>query len=99
MTEDQIISVLTLYKNLLAMHGYSPERQLLSGMPSLWGALKHAAWMVDELLDSIKAKRWDKVNRWFGFIQGVLWCEGFRDIDTMRRDNMPPDAEYKSRDS
>ena len=25
-------------------------------------------------------------NRWIGFVQGWMWCNGIRDIDTLRED-------------
>jgi hypothetical protein len=46
--------------------------------------LRHARWMVDEMLD--EADQWSdrKVNRWLGFIQGILWCVKFRGILELR---------------
>lgn len=51
---------------------------------------QHAAWMVDEMLSYIrgtKAEHYDgdKVNRWIGFIQGVLWMYGVYTVDDLRQ--------------
>lgn len=52
--------------------------------------LQHAAWMVDEMLSYIgvtEAEHYDgdKVNRWIGFIQGVLWMYGVYTVDDLRQ--------------
>lgn len=60
------------------------------GMPGLDGLedsanqLKHAKWMVGQMLNS--ADEWSdkKINRWLGFIQGVLWCNKIKGILQMR---------------
>ena len=37
----------------------------------------------------LKESRIDKVNRWLGFIQGVLWCCGVYTINELREHNRP----------
>lgn len=65
-----------------------PERANLdSVMPADWVALNHALWMCNEIDDFIREQRWDKVNRWIGFIQGVLWIAGVASIDVSREIN------------
>ena len=34
-------------------------------------------------------KHMGKVNRWLGFVQGVLWSEHMRTVNQMREDNRP----------
>jgi hypothetical protein len=60
--------------------------------------MQHLLWMcntVDHFIDSsigipnVPGNDWEKMNRWFGFIQGVLWCEGFFTIDEMREHSRP----------
>ena len=49
--------------------------------------LEHTAWMVQELLDNASDWSERKVNRWLGFIQGVLWCTKFRGILELRTES------------
>lgn len=46
--------------------------------------LEHTSWMVQQLLDNSEDWSDRKVNRWLGFIQGVLWCAKFRGILDLR---------------
>jgi len=50
---------------------------------------RHAAWMVEEMFNyanGTKAEHYDeaKVNRWIGFIQGVLWMYGVYRVNDLR---------------
>jgi len=56
-------------------------------MPANWVALGHVLWMCDEIDDFVRDQRWDKANRWIGFIQGVLWMTGVASIDESRKIN------------
>jgi len=55
-------------------------------------ALQHCAWMIDECFrmlfhahnTSAEPEVLNKINRWIGFVQGVLWKEGIYTIDQMR---------------
>ncbi len=44
-----------------------------------------------ELQDEV-TRTTEKVMRWLGFLQGVLWLAGAKSIDTMREDNRSPDG-------
>jgi len=56
-------------------------------------ALEHVLWMLDEMEGwigdqmTMNAKKWEKVQRWLGFVQGALWREGVYSIDHMRAQN------------
>jgi hypothetical protein len=63
--------------------------------------LCHAKWMLTEMsgwcLDGMGGQlqgRWDKLNRWLGFVQGIFWCELVFTIDEMREHNKPTDNTY-----
>jgi len=52
-------------------------------------ALQHCAWMIEECLTMLTVPTQDrevffKVNRWIGFVQGVLWKEGIYTVDQLR---------------
>ena len=46
--------------------------------------LNHIAWMCNAI---IKQDNIDKMNRWLGFIQGILWANNIFKIDEMRNHN------------
>ena len=57
------------------------------------GAGAHIRWMLDEMEGWIKEpgtmdmKKWIKLQRWLGFVQGALWLLGVYSIDDMRKQN------------
>jgi hypothetical protein len=64
---------------------YQSEFRRLNVKPQRGGvALQHCAWMVDESLAFFGGDI-AKINRWIGFIQGVLWKEGIYTIDQLRQ--------------
>ena len=49
------------------------------------GDLDHLRWMLNQIPSMIDdPRKLEKVNRWIGFIQGVLWCKGYCTIEDMR---------------
>lgn len=58
---------------------YAVALQGLGGGPS--SAERHALHMIDEML---KMEDPVKLNRWFGFLQGVMWMLALRTIDELR---------------
>lgn len=57
--------------------------------PTFQGALTHVLWMclqTDGFISDLN-RREEKVNRWIGFVQGVLWVTGVMSIDHMRKIN------------
>ena len=54
---------------------------------------------MDGFLDEVLAaddcardftKVWEKFNRWLGFMQGILWCNGDFTLNEMRDHNRSP---------
>lgn len=56
-------------------------------------AVTHAAWMLPEMLDFVEAGRIDKAFRWLGFVQGILWQNGFYSIEELANHNRPKEEE------
>ena len=86
MNKLQILNIINKYKDEL---NYLPsERQdaNLKG-PYDFERVKHILWMCDEIELMLKDEKFDKINRWLGFIQGVLWSMGKKTINEMREDN------------
>mgnify|MGYP001569397825 CR=1 FL=1 len=56
-------------------------------------ALGHCHGMLDKMESFIDEGRMDKVNRWLGFIQGVLWRNGDYQLDELKDTNRPVDEQ------
>jgi len=78
MTYDKVRAVMSIYEHRLRPFveytGYS-ELNHVTGM-----LVEMATWGPERL---------EKMFRWLGFIQGVLWCEGMYTIDQMKEHNRP----------
>jgi hypothetical protein len=103
MTPEKVLEVIRTYQEDLYRSGYKPWRLLSEERTVSWtdadthARLQHALWMLEELEEFVTERRMDKVFRWLGFVQGVLWSAGFRSIDEMRHDNMPSGGEFAPR--
>ena len=47
----------------------------------------HLFWMLDEAV-AFAADKPDKANRWLGFVQGCMACQG-HPLEELKRANMP----------
>lgn len=56
-------------------------------------AIRHLKWMCLRGIALVAEHRFDKANRWLGFIQGALWMTGFCSIDEMKEWNRPDEVE------
>src|SRR5688500_15023591 len=91
MTKDRLRAILTSYIEKLAAEGFNPrKRDDLREHP-----FEHVLWMAYETLEHIDKNRWDKAQRWLGFIQGILVLAGFFDLAKVKEHNKTtePDAE------
>jgi hypothetical protein len=90
-TKEQMLGVVDVYAAELLKRGYSPKRDPGEGMPPrIDRAARHAAWMLEEMRGFLAQDRWDKANRWLGFVQGLLWSTGIYTIPQMANHNRPP---------
>lgn len=81
MTDDKILEVLHLY-----------QREITSKPLRMYDdQLAHCAGMIPKMVEFIKEGRRDKVFRWLGFLQGVLYCKGIYTIEEMANHNRPTD--------
>src|SRR3989344_8056982 len=55
--------------------------------------LDHLHAMLDEMEQFIKEGQMEKVFRWLGFIQGVLWAFGHFTLNELKDHNLPKEAE------
>lgn len=49
--------------------------------------LGHLAWMLPTIETLTMERRFDKADRWIGFVQGALWAYGMRSINQLRKMN------------
>ena len=47
--------------------------------------MPHVRWMLDEIPKLVDQGKIEKAHMWLGFIQGVLWCEGFFPLSQLKR--------------
>jgi hypothetical protein len=45
--------------------------------------------MLDKMLEFIRENRMEKVFRWLGFVQGVLWAHGIYSLENLQNHNRP----------
>ena len=87
MTEAQVREAVKKYREKLS-HIYQAKRFNPDSKPIYsWEQLDHVLWMLDlteHFLDNMKT---EKVFRWLGFIQGVLWSEGMYTINEIKEHN------------
>lgn len=99
MNADKMLALIELYEQRLshvqaqkartdapAGPGKGPEGDGVSGL-SRADQLAHVKWMLPEMREMVllqNAEAWDKVSRWFGFVQGALWALSFYSIDDLR---------------
>ena len=95
---EQYITALGNLRRTLAPRKCALDKR---GLPNVL-SLEHALWMLHEMRTMLhnahavwSDPEWDlgdtvdgdKINRWLGFVQGVLWTTGVYTIDDMRDHN------------
>lgn len=56
--------------------------------PSKTQALRHGQWMIGQMLALLEnPDKKEEVQKWLGFIQGILWCCGIYSIAKLREHN------------
>lgn len=99
MTPEKVLEVLDLYEAAFARSGIGAGQMKfdikLSGsvQPTLL-ALGHCNGLIDDMRRFVAEGRMDKVFRWLGFIQGVLWTNGWYTLAELMDHNRPPDSTF-----
>lgn len=76
------------YDAELAAKGIEPKRSDVSlPISDEAAAYAHLRWMCGEIRKFAEEERFDKCNRWIGFMQGALWMLRHSTIDRFRADN------------
>lgn len=83
-----IITAVDKYDAELAAKGVDPRRcDVGSPVPDDATAYSHLRWMCTQIREFAQDERFDKCNRWLGFMQGSLWMLKHNTIDSFREDN------------
>lgn len=92
MTPNQMLAASRKYAELL--YPYPSERAdpgfALGGEgrnPHQGTIFGHVRWMCLEIPQLVAAGRLEKAGRWLGFVQGILWANGYMSIDALKDDN------------
>jgi hypothetical protein len=88
MTPERVSEVIATYRRVFQRMKVKkidyPHDKLLSTTEH---GLAHCHGMLDDMERFVKEGDMDKVHRWLGFIQGVLWAQGLYPLDTLREHN------------
>lgn len=79
MTDDKILEVLHRYQKEITGH---PMRMFDDHF-------SHCAAMIPQMEEFLAEGRRDKVFRWLGFIQGVLYAKGVYTIEQLKDHSRP----------
>jgi hypothetical protein len=91
MTPEKVLEVIGRYRAFL--QDVPPEQGPFDDSPSVRDAMSHLHGMFDRMEDMATGDKEgvprdiEKVMRWLGFVQGVLWLHGDFSLDQMREHN------------
>lgn len=86
MSDEKILQVLNLYDKIIPKYfvsEFTNEHKL-----------RHTHEMIVKIREFLHDQRKEKVMRWLGFVQGVLWSEGIYTIEQLAKHNMPDGAAF-----
>ena len=89
MDNEHIRDVANQYiAHLCTLPNSMPSRRANTGCKSIskQERVRHLMWMLEEII-RMPNDRFEKANRWLGFVQGSMWSLGIRSVDEMRDDN------------
>lgn len=88
MKRKQIQNVINKYRAKLQKANLRPAQFPSEHLATDWHLqIKHCMWMLDRMEELLKEDRLEKVNRWLGFVQGVLWTQSIYSIENLKEDN------------
>jgi hypothetical protein len=91
MTPKKVLTVLDRYEMAIGLHVAS---SVSADSEVEQEQLKHLLTMIPQMKIFIQAEQMDKVFRWLGFMQGVLWSTSMYTLDELKQHNreesLPP---------
>lgn len=99
MTPEKVLEVLDVYEAAFKRSDIGKiqvkfDTRLKGAVQTTLFALMHSHGMIDEMRQFVADGRMDKVFRWLGFIQGVLWTNGWYTLAELMDHNRPPDSTF-----
>src|SRR3989344_4607245 len=89
MTPQKVLETIATYRKLFEEAGTGKIDYLhdeLLTTPDLL-SLPHCHGMLDKMEEFVRDKRIEKVMRWLGFVQGVLWVQGVYTLENLKSHN------------
>jgi len=100
MTDQKILQVLNFYQAYLERINEvnlgrinQAKKADYDRPPNKIEAFNHLLAMIPEMREFLKQGRREKVFRWLGFIQGVLWLGGLFTLDELKNHSKPEGEE------
>jgi metal-responsive CopG/Arc/MetJ family transcriptional regulator len=88
MTAEKVLSVIAIYREKFeALNVDQVDHPHDSHCVSIARSLEHCHAMLDKMEVFIVEGRMDKVYRWLGFLQGVLWSQGIYTLTDLTNHN------------
>lgn len=92
MTPEKVIEVIETYHQLFVERNIGkidyPHDDLLDGEAH---GLEHCHGMLDKMVEFAREGRMEKMFRWLGFVQGVLWTTRVYSLTDLKNHNRPPE--------
>lgn len=92
MTPEKVIEVIQTYRQLFIARNIGnidyPHDDLLDGKTH---GLEHCHGMLDKMVEFVREGKMEKVFRWLGFVQGVLWASHVYPLTDLKNQNRPPE--------
>lgn len=82
MTDEKILEVLDRYEHHFG-GGYYATPQVA-----------HLQQMIPQMREFLKEGRREKLMRWIGFMQGVMWSTGIFTLEELMAHNKPDEVEF-----
>ena len=90
MTSDKVLQVIATYRQRFEDDGIGkidyPHDDLLEHVEI---GLEHCHGMLDKMVEFVHEGRTEKVFRWLGFVQGVLWTNRVYTLTDLKDHNRP----------
>ncbi len=97
MTPEKVLQVIETYRQLFIERGIGktdyPHDEFLEHVEV---GLDHCHGMLDNMVDFVREGRMEKVFRWLGFIQGVLWSNRVYTLTDLKNHNRPATEEKEN---
>jgi hypothetical protein len=92
MTSDKVLEVIQVYRKKFESMRYQkiecPHNKKVE-QHEPWVALNHCYNMLETMEGFVREGRMDKVFRWLGFVQGVLWVNGVYSLEELKNHSKP----------